>query len=54
VAGFLLWKLGHIPAAGDKTEEDGRRFTVLATERNRIARVRIEKIDPQPDEKAPG
>src|SRR6185437_3971865 len=36
VAGFLLWKLGHIPAAGEKTEQDGRRFTVLATERNRI------------------
>lgn len=45
IAGFLLWRLGHIPAQGEKVEHEGRRFTVLATERNRIARVRIEKID---------
>jgi putative hemolysin len=45
VAGFILWRLGHIPAAGEKVEDDGRRFTVVATERNRIARVRIEKIE---------
>ena len=47
VAGFILWQLGHIPAAGEKVEHDGRRFTVLSTERNRIARVRIEKLDPE-------
>jgi CBS domain containing-hemolysin-like protein len=46
VAGFMLWRLGHIPAAGEKVEDNGRRFTVVATERNRIARVRIEKIEP--------
>jgi CBS domain containing-hemolysin-like protein len=44
VAGFLLWKLGHIPATGEKVEHDGRRFTVASTERNRIAKVRIEKM----------
>ena len=44
VAGFMLWRLGHIPAAGEKVEHNGRRFSVLATERNRIAKVRIEKI----------
>ncbi len=46
VAGFILWRLGHIPAAGEKVEHNGRRFTVVSTERNRIARVRIEKIEP--------
>ncbi len=45
VAGFLLWKLGHIPAAGEKVDHGGRRFTVLSTERNRIARLRIEKLE---------
>jgi putative hemolysin len=46
VAGFMLWRLGHIPAIGEKVEHNGRRFTVTATARNRIARVRIEKIEP--------
>ena len=46
VAGFILWRLGHIPAVGEKVEHNGRRFTVASTERNRIARVRIEKIEP--------
>jgi putative hemolysin len=44
VAGFLLWKLGHIPAVGETVEDLGRRFSVVATERNRISRVRIEKL----------
>ena len=44
VAGFILWRLGHIPTAGEKVEDGGRRFTVVATDRNRIARVRIEKL----------
>ncbi len=46
IAGFILWRLGHIPTAGEKVEHDGRRFTVIATEHNRIARVRIEKLEP--------
>ena len=45
MAGFMLWRLGHIPAAGEKVEHNGRRFTVLAIDRNRIARVRIEKVE---------
>jgi len=46
LAGFILWRLGHIPAAGEHVEHGGRKFTVLSTERNRIARVRIEKLQP--------
>jgi CBS domain containing-hemolysin-like protein len=44
LAGFLLFRLGAIPRAGDTVEYEGRRYTVLAMDRNRIARVRIEKL----------
>jgi CBS domain containing-hemolysin-like protein len=44
LAGFLLFKLGEIPATGDQVDHEGRRYTVLEMERNRIARVRIEKL----------
>jgi CBS domain containing-hemolysin-like protein len=44
LAGFLLFRLGKIPRAGESVEFQGRRYTVLVMERNRIARVRIEKM----------
>ena len=44
LAGFLLFQLGDIPRPGASVDHQGRRFTVLEMERNRIARVRIEKI----------
>jgi CBS domain containing-hemolysin-like protein len=47
LAGFLLFRLGEIPHTGESVEYSGRRFTVLEMERNRIARVRIEKL-PRP------
>jgi CBS domain containing-hemolysin-like protein len=43
IAGYLLFKLGHIPAAGESVDFANRRFTVLAMERNRIARVKVER-----------
>ncbi len=43
LAGFLLMRFGKIPAAGESLEYDGRRFTVLEMDRNRIAKVRVEK-----------
>lgn len=46
LAGFLLAQLGEIPQPGRTVEFDGRRYTVLSMERNRIARVRIQKIAP--------
>jgi CBS domain containing-hemolysin-like protein len=52
LAGFLLYRLGEIPRAGDSVVHDGRRFTVLEMERQRIARVRIEKL-PETPEAAP-
>jgi CBS domain containing-hemolysin-like protein len=44
VAGFLLMQFGKIPAAGESVDHGGRRFTVLEMDRNRIAKVRVEKI----------
>jgi putative hemolysin len=52
LAGFLLFKLGAIPHAGESVIHDGRRYTVLEMERMRIARVRIERC-PKPGS-APG
>lgn len=48
LAGFLLFQLGYIPKPGDAVEYGERRFTVLSMDRNRIARVRIEKLPEQP------
>ncbi len=41
LAGFLLSRFGHIPAVGETLEHDGRVYTVVQMERNRIARVNI-------------
>jgi CBS domain containing-hemolysin-like protein len=48
LAGFLLFRMGAIPRAGDAVEYDGRRYTVLEMDRNRIARVRIERLAEPP------
>jgi len=44
LAGFLLLQRGEIPKPGESVAYQGRRYTVLDMDRNRIARVRIEKI----------
>ena len=44
LAGFLLFRLGEIPHVGQRLEYEGRRYSVLEMEGNRIARVRIEKM----------
>jgi magnesium and cobalt exporter, CNNM family len=49
IAGYMLFKLGHIPRAGEWVDFDGRRFTVAAMERNRIATVHIEKTASEPE-----
>ncbi len=43
LAGVLLLKLGYIPKPGEQVEHEGRRYTVLEVQRNRIAKVRIER-----------
>jgi putative hemolysin len=45
LAGFLLFQLGQIPKVGDKVEYGSRRFTIIEMDRNRIAKVRVEKIN---------
>ena len=44
LAGYLLYRLGHIPIPGESVEHDGRRFTVEAVERNRIISVKVERL----------
>lgn len=44
LAGFLLFQLGYIPTQGESIEYGGRKFTIVRMDRNRIARVRIEKL----------
>jgi putative hemolysin len=48
LAGFLLFKIGDIPSVGQSVEQGNRRFTILEMDRNRIVRVRIEKLE-QPE-----
>ena len=42
VAGFLMARLGRIPAAGDRVELEGRTITVLVVDGRRVSRVRVE------------
>ena len=44
LAGFLLVKLGHIPAEGEQVDFNGRRFSVEQMEGQRIAQVRVDPI----------
>jgi CBS domain containing-hemolysin-like protein len=48
LAGFLLFQLGHIPKVNDSVEYGGRRFVITEMDRNRIATVLIEKLEPKP------
>ncbi|MEZ5356366.1 MAG: hemolysin family protein [Bryobacteraceae bacterium] len=43
LAGFLLFRLGRIPEENEMVDEGDLRFTILEVERNRIARVKVEK-----------
>lgn len=44
LAGFILNRLGFIPAGGESFLYDGLRFTVLEMEGRRVARVKIERL----------
>lgn len=44
VAGYLLFRLGHIPAIGESVDFGNHRFTVMQMERNRIAQIRIRRL----------
>jgi len=44
VAGFMLERLGSVPRGGEVVSLAGWRFTVVDVERNRISKVKIEKL----------
>jgi CBS domain containing-hemolysin-like protein len=48
VGGFLLSRLGRVPAAGEHFEIDGLSIEVLEAERRRITRVRVAPDAAQP------
>ena len=47
LAGFLLSRLGHIPSEGRYVEYEGRRYSIVAMDANRVAAVRIEPLEPE-------
>lgn len=50
LAGFLIQRLGHMPAVGESHQEGRFKFTVLAGDERRIRRVGIMRLLPQPNE----
>jgi len=46
LAGFVLSRLQRVPTIGDTFDYEGHRFTVAEMEGHRIARVKIEKLEP--------
>ena len=46
VGGFLLSRLGRVPAVGDHFEVDGLDVEIVETEQRRITRVRMSRLEP--------
>jgi len=44
LAGFLLFRLGHIPQPGESITHEGRRLTVVEMDNRRIAKIRVEPV----------
>jgi putative hemolysin len=44
LAGFLLTRLGHIPATGEHVDYEDRRLTVVEMDGRRISKVRVEPL----------
>ena len=49
LAGFILYRLGYIPKEGEAIIYEGRKFVISSMDRNRIDRVRIETLPPEPE-----
>ena len=47
LAGFMLYRLGHIPQVGEKVEFEDRRLTVREMDGRRIAKILVEPILPE-------
>ena len=52
LAGFVLARLQKIPAVGDTFDFEGHRYTVEEMEAHRIAKVKIETLEPAPLQQA--
>jgi CBS domain containing-hemolysin-like protein len=46
LAGFVLYRLGHIPRPGESFAYENWRFTVVEVENHRVAQVRLDRLDP--------
>ncbi|NHZ70818.1 MAG: CBS domain-containing protein, partial [Proteobacteria bacterium] len=44
VGGYIMSLFGKVPEEGDSIEHEGFRFTVLTMDRQRVDRVRVERI----------
>jgi putative hemolysin len=53
VAGYLLARLGHLPAGGESAEVSGRTLTVTQLDGRRIARLRVSPVKPDADGEVP-
>lgn len=45
IAGWLLAKIGRIPAPGERFSEDGYEFTVQSMRRRRVSRLRVRRLE---------
>jgi putative hemolysin len=48
VGGYLLSRLGRVPAVGEHLEVDGLDVEIVETEQRRITRVRMSRLEPVP------
>ena len=48
VGGYLLSRLGRVPAVGEHMEVDGLDVEIVDTQRRRITRVRMSRLEPVP------
>ncbi|MDT7547423.1 MAG: magnesium and cobalt exporter, family [Actinomycetota bacterium] len=46
LAGFIMANLGHVPRVGEAVEADGHRLTVTELDGRRVARVRVDPVEP--------
>ena len=45
LAGFVLYRLGHIPQPGESVVFEDRRLTVVEMDARRIAKIRVEPVE---------
>jgi putative hemolysin len=49
IGGFVMTYFGRIPAVGDRFEWQGWRFEVLEMDRNRVDRIKVERLTGRPN-----